>query len=92
MTKKKYHYYVLVFTDGGPVYVTGLGDGKMAFWDSNEKPYELSESIVEDVCMGLNLNFYTTVMVKMPFELESQPYLYDRFELTWVEKEEENNE
>lgn len=90
--KKEYHYYVLVFTDGGPVFVTGLGDGKVAYWDKLKKPYELAMWKAEDVCMGLNLNFYTSVLVKMPYELESQPYLYGEYELVWKEKEEKDDD
>lgn len=87
--KKTYHYYVLVFTNCGPVYVTKLGEGKTAYWNSAEKPYELGMYRAEEVCMGLNLNFYTSVVVKMPFELENQPYLYSDYEIVWKEKKEE---
>lgn len=86
---KKYHYYVLVFTNGGPVYVTELGDHKMAYWNGKEKPYEMPMCKAEDVCFGLNANFYSSAVVKSPIELDCQPYLYSDYEIVWKEKKEE---
>lgn len=55
MTKPKYHYYVLVFTSTGPVYVTDIPDRHYAKWDRNEKPIDFSKTMAEDITMGLNL-------------------------------------
>lgn len=85
--KKKFHYYVLVFTNTGPVYVTSLGEGKTAYWNREEKPYELGKYWAESVCMGLNINGYSCVMACMPYELDYQPYLYSKYECTFTEKE-----
>ena len=90
--KKEYHYYVLVFTDHGPVYVTELGDHHTAYWNCMEKPYELSKEWADDVCLGLNMNFYTSAVVKMPFEIESQPYRYDEYRLEFKEREEDDDD
>ena len=43
MAKKSY-YYVLVFTDEGPVYVTQL-ERNIAYWHKDEKPKDLSKSL-----------------------------------------------
>lgn len=84
---RKNYYYVLVFTDCGPVYVTSTGKEKTAYWDALEKPLALPRYKAEQIAMGLNLNFYTTVIVLMPYELENQPYLYDKFQIKWEERE-----
>lgn len=89
---KKNYYYVLVFSDFGPVYVTSLGDGKMAFWNRLEKPMELGKYMAESVCMGLNLNFNSCVMVKMPYELDYQPYIYNKYKINWEEIKEDEGD
>lgn len=37
---KKYHYYVLVYTSNGPVYVTSVNNmTKVAHWNKEEKTH-----------------------------------------------------
>lgn len=91
MAKKKYYYYVLVFTDGGPVYVTKLGKEKTAYWNGEEKPMQLPMWKAEQICYGLNVNFYSSAVVKSPIELDCQPYLYSDYEITWKEKKKEED-
>lgn len=42
MANTKYHYYVMVFTSTGPVFVTDIGEHKTAYWKRTEKPKEFS--------------------------------------------------
>lgn len=81
MAKKQNYYYVLVFTNNGPAYVTSVDyRNKTARWDKLEKPLELGQSSAKDLCFGLNCNFTSAVVVCMPTEIEYQPYRYDAFE------------
>ena len=92
MAKNKYHYYVLVFTETGPVYVTSVDNStKSVYWDRNETPMEFSQSYAEDLELGLNLNFHSAVLVKSRIVIENQPYRYSDFDCTFVEKKQEEN-
>ena len=83
MAKKKNYYYVLVCTDSGPVFVTGLGEHHTAFWKRDDAPYELGRYMAENVACGLGLNFTEAFTVVMPYELTVQPYRYDAGSFTW---------
>ena len=87
-TNKKHFYYVLVFTNGGPVYVTSVNySNKTAHWNKDEKPLEMTKSNAQDLSFGLNCNFIQAVVVEQFYELETQPYRYDAFEIEFKEKE-----
>ena len=87
---KKNHYYVLVFTDGGPVYVTSIDNSnRWAHWDKDKKPMEFSKSYAEELVVGLNLNGNLSALVVYPFELDGHPYRYSEFECTFVRKDKE---
>ena len=88
MANKKYHYYVLVFTENGPKYVTGIGDHHTAYWKTEDKPLEMSSSWAEDVYRGLCLNFFTATLVKSLFEIEHHPYNYEDYQITFTKKAE----
>lgn len=89
MTKKKYYYYVLVFTNEGPVYVTSVNNtNKYAHWNKNEAPKEFSATYAEDLVLGLNLNFHHAVLIKSRFEIDKQPYRYDSYEIKFEKREE----
>lgn len=90
-TKQRYWYYVLVFTNSGPKYVTEILPQKTARWDELGKPMEFSKELAEDLYTGLCLNFHTAIMVKSRFEIESQPYNYKHYSVKFEEKEENNN-
>ena len=84
---KKNHYYVLVFTNAGPVYVTSINsNNKYAHWDKDKTPMEFSKSYAESLVMGLNLNFNSSVVVVSPFVITGHPYRYDRFDCEFIEK------
>lgn len=85
---KKYHYYVLVFTNDGPVYVTSIdSSNKYAHWDKEKEPMEFSSSYAEDLALGLCLNLNHSVVIKSVREITSQPYNYADYECTFVRKE-----
>lgn len=88
MSKKSNYWYVLVMSSNGPVFVTKVNySNKTAEWDKLEKPLEMSKSSAQDLVIGLNLNFHCAVAVCQPFELTSQPYRYDSYEIEWKEIE-----
>lgn len=87
MANKKNFYYVLVFTENGPVYVTKVNNScRVAHWNKEEKPLSMCKTSAEDLAMGLNLNFSSAVVVWMPYEIEAQPYRYDAFEFEFKAK------
>lgn len=91
MAKAQNHFYILVFTEDGPIYVTGLDyANKYAHWNRLEKPLEINEVKAQDVVLGLNLNGYLAQVVKSKWEIEGQPYRYKVGKMVWqtVEKEE----
>lgn len=88
MASKKYHYYVLVMSNEGPVYVTNIRPHHWCEWNKDEKPLEMSASYAEDVYTGLCLNFNQAVLVKSRFEIEHHPYNYADYEIQWNKKEE----
>lgn len=86
MAKTKNYYYVLVFTDEGPVYLTSANNSsRYACWDKEEEPLALSKSYAEDVVFGLRCNGYRAVLVATKYE-ECQPYNYKDWNLTFVRK------
>lgn len=89
MAKKK-HYYILVFTDNGPKYVTDILPNKYAEWCDTEKPLEFSTyDSARSICTGLNLNFNLSQVVTSEWVIESQPYNYADFKCQFVEREQE---
>ncbi len=86
MANQKNYYYVLVFTESGPVYLTSANNSsRYACWDREAEPIALSKSYAEDVVFGLRCNGYRAVMVTTKYE-ESQPYNYKDWNLTFVRK------
>ena len=79
----KNHYYVLVFTNYGPVFVTDIPERNYAKWDKLKEPCEFSKTSAEDIAYGLNLNGYTAAMVVYPFEMKNQLYVYDKGQFEW---------
>lgn len=90
MSKKKIHYYVLVFTSTGPVYVTELPERHYAKWDKEKQPIDFSKNMAEEIAFGLKLNGYSAEMVVTPIELTSQPYRYSHGKFEWKIKEVES--
>lgn len=84
--KKKNFWYVLVLTNDGPVFVTGIKyvPHKYAEWQKDQKPLELDESVAKDLATGLMVNFYSAYPVCAPIELDNQPYFYDRGKFEWI--------
>ena len=92
---KKNFWYVLVMTDGGPIFVTSVEyHGKTAYWNKDEKPCEFDKFSAQDLALGLNWNFHTAYAICQPFEIDRQPYRYDGWKIKWeeIEKEEEEDD
>ena len=84
---KKNHYYVLVFTNEGPVYVTSVNNAeRVSHWEKDKAPMEFSKSYAEDLVAGLCWNGHTSALVTYPFEITGHPYRYDRFDCEFIEK------
>lgn len=94
MAKKTKWYYVLVMTNQGPVFVTGLGEGKWAKWNCEEQPKEFSKDFAEDIAFGLTVNGHIAYAVCTKYEIEGQPYQYKKGEFAWrwFEKGEKDND
>ena len=92
MAKKKSYWYVLVFTDEGPRYVTDTGEHHTAYWNLHETPREFSESYAKDMAIGLTWNGHSAVPVCTAYELDSHPYNYDMYSIKWEKKEEKSDE
>lgn len=89
---RKNHYYVLVFTNEGPKYVTGTGEHHMAYWNELGEPKEFAKSVAEDMVFGLRCNWYQAVLVTTPVELKDQPYNYEDYKIEWKLKEDDDEE
>ena len=88
MTKKKYYYYVLVFTPVGPRYVTALDYyNKDAFWNVDDKPMVMTKDNAEFLAVALTWNGNHSVMVTSTYEIEGHPYNYSEYEIKWEKKE-----
>ena len=94
-TSKNY-YYVLVFTAHGAVYVTSYRTypHKEAEWKDTGKPLEMTREDAKYMAVGLTLNGSMATVVCSPYEVEQQPYCYDKggFVWKWNEDEEEKEE
>ena len=88
MAKRKYHYYVLVLTENGAVFVTKLGIHHTAYWSREEKPYEMNDAWSQDVANGLTLNGYMAFPIKVMYEIDHQPYRYDLGHFEWIANKE----
>ena len=88
----KYHYYILVLTQKGPKFVTKLGTNRTAYWNANEKPLEVSREWAIDVSYGLTWNCNPAYPVCVNYEIEIQPFMYDRGHFEWHWDEQTTNE
>lgn len=80
MKKSRDNYYVLVFTEEGPVFVTSVDyKNNNAFWKKENNPLKMNKSEAECISLGLNLNGCFSIVVNNPFELITQPYDYLHF-------------
>ena len=98
MAKKQNYYYVLVMTNDGPVFVTGIPQRNWANYNKNEKPMQFSsKEMAQEVAFGLSCNMQLAYAVCQSFEIDYQPYRYADGHFEWVEntadeKSEENSE
>lgn len=93
MAAKKTHYYVIVMSENGPIFVTKVNHSNhTAEWNYKEKPLELAKSVAEDLALGLNLNLHSAYLVAQPFEIEVQPYNYKSWKIEWTKREDKEDE
>ena len=85
----KNHYYVLVLTMEGAMFVTGTEGHKTALWDRMGTPMEFSKEYANDMAIGLTWNGSTAFVVVSKFELDVQPFLYSKGHFEWVNAESE---
>ena len=92
-SKKKNYYYVMVLTNNGPAFVTKIDySDKSAYWDKQEKPLTMSKSEAENLSFGLKMNFHMAFMITNEYELDSQPYLYNKGHFEWIDNEKQETE
>ena len=84
MNRKNY-WYVLVCTENGCMFVTECSR-RDAFWNKLDKPMLMSKEYAYDVALGLCLNGFSAFAVCQPFEIEHQPYAYDKGHFEWVKE------
>ena len=90
MANKKNYWYVVVMSDDGPIFVTGISNlNKMAFWNKNEKPLEMSKELAQSLATGLMLNFHFALPVCNTFELTEQCYNYNYGHFVWTKNDNE---
>lgn len=82
----KNYWYVLVCTEQGAKFVTST-EYHTAEWDATKPPMEMSKSFAQDVANGLCLNFHCAFAVCMNWEIDRQPYYYERGHFEWVNNE-----
>lgn len=80
---KKNHYYVLVLTDMGAVFVTGIPQRNWAEYDALKAPKEFPLTVAEEIALGLTANFQQAYCVKVPYEITTQPYFYNKGAFRW---------
>lgn len=91
--KKSKYYYVLVFSNEGPIYVTYVNrNNKYAHWNKNKPPMEFNKHSAKDLALGLNMNFTSAVVVVSPVEITGQPYRYEEFDVKFERREKDGEE
>lgn len=87
MSKRKNFYYVLVITNEGPKFVTGIPERNTAEYNKLEKPMLFtSRDFADNVSLGLTLNFNLAYTIVSTYEIEHQPYLYGEGDFKWKPK------
>ena len=90
MAAKKNHYYILVMTNDGPVFVTDIKPNRYAEFKKDKAPKEFDKARAEDITMGLNLNLNLAYTICSKWEIDTQPYMYNMGDWEWVKKEDKN--
>lgn len=90
--KVKEHWYVIVMTKNGAVFVTGTRGYNTAKQDKDKPPMEYSKGYAKDMAFGLTVNGYLAFAVSTNYELKTQPYNYANGNFYWRKKKEKKNE
>jgi len=85
----KDHWYVLVFTEAGPKYVTKVDNARReAYWNIDDVPHEMTKENAQYMAMALSWNGHTAIPVCARWEIDTHPYRYHNYHIEWVENEE----
>lgn len=85
--KKKEYWYVIVMTRNGAVFVTETNNRtRIAKWDKNNKPLELTKENAQYLALGLSINGNTAFAVGNSYEIDFQPYNYKEGNFYWRRK------
>lgn len=87
MAKDELHYRVLVFTDEGPVFVTGTSndDGRHRyFWDKYGRPNAFGKEAAFNVVKRLTANGVIAYVVVAEDEIDYQGMNYEGGHFEWV--------
>lgn len=87
MAEKKNYWYILVLTNNGPVFVTKCST-RDAEWEKLEKPISFTANVAKDTAWALRLNGYVAYAICNTYEIDNQPYLYNKGEFKWIWNEE----
>ena len=87
MSRKKHYYYVLVFTNSGPKFVTKTNNmTRDAYWNLEDKPLAFSKDDAEFMAVALTWNGNYAVTVVSTYEIEGHPYNYEKYKIEWTER------
>ena len=89
--KKRNYWYVIVFTNQGPKFVTSVDNSqKMCYWTVGEAPYEFGDKeYAKETATCLTINFNYAMAVCTPYEITEHPYRYDAGHFEWKANDEE---
>lgn len=83
--QKKNHWYVIVMTNYGAVFVTEIDNSKKeAYWEKDKAPKEMTKENAEYLATALTMNGHLAYAVCRTWQIENQPYLYSEGEFKWV--------
>lgn len=90
---RKKHYYVLVLTDEGPVFMTQINrDNKTVEYKQNQPPLEVTKIVAEDIAMGLRANLICAFAVTSTVSMLKQLFKYEKGHFEWINDADKTND
>ena len=87
--QQKEYNYVMVFTDNGPKFVTECHYvGRICKWDG-KIPMEFYHDDASYLAMALTVNGNYAIAVCSRFQIETQPYNYEKGQFVWQDAKKE---
>lgn len=88
MTKAKNYWYVLVFAEDGPKFVTKIDNAsKTAYWNTEETPLPMTRDEATWMSRAFAVNGILAVAVSSFYELSSHMYQYDKGHFEWMKNQ-----